>query len=300
MADSFTWDDLRLVFAIAEARGLGPAAARLGVNGSTAFRRLGALETRLGQKLFERHRSGYVPTAAGADMAGLARRMDEEVAGLSRRLAGTAPAPSGEIRLTTNDALLADLVGPLLVRFRQAHPAITLDILLSNEALNLSRRDADVAIRATDRPPDALVGRRIGSIGWALYGARAAGWTGETKDADIAGAEWVGLGGSLGGRNVSRLAHAYTDDPRIVCTVDSVHSMIGLVEAGIGIGALPCFSADRRPGLVRLAPPPRDLATSLWILTHPDLRAAPRIRALLDFLGAAVAAHRADIAGELD
>ncbi len=296
--EGFSWDELRLVGAIADAESLAGAADALGINGSTVFRRLGQLEQRIGRPLFERHRSGYVPTPAGADMAELGRRMGAEVDALSRRLAGAAPEPAGEIRLTTNDALVASFLAPVLAAFRLRHPAITLDVVMSNDALNLARRDADVALRATNRPPETLVGRRLATVAWAVYGARAAGWTGGASDPPLGEANWIGLGGPLAGRDLERLGDLVGPVPKLVCKVDSVQPLSALVEAGIGIGAIPCFLADPRPGLVRLATPRGESATALWLLTHPDLRHAPRIRAFTDHLAAAFGAHRALLAGE--
>src|SRR5918998_4565559 len=163
------WDDFKLVKIIAEANGLAGAADRLGVNHSTVFRRLGQLEEGLGVKLFERHRTGYALTAAGEEMAALAERMEEDVATFARKLAGQALAPAGELRITTNDTLLVHLLTPLFARFAKACPDVRLDVVLANQALNLSKRDADVAVRATDSPPETLVGRRTATIAWAIY-----------------------------------------------------------------------------------------------------------------------------------
>src|SRR4051794_7606522 len=176
MADgsrNLAWDDFRLVKAIADARGLAGAAERLGVNHSTMFRRLGQIEDALGAALFERHRTGYAPTAAGEEMVALAERMDEDVTAFARKLAGREPSPAGELRVATSDALLVHLLPPLLARFRDRCPDVRLDVVLGNRALNLSKRDADVAARATDGPPETLVGRRVARVAWALYGSAA-------------------------------------------------------------------------------------------------------------------------------
>lgn len=292
--DTFSHDDLRLVLAVAETGGLSPAAERLGVNGSTAFRRLGALEARLGLALFERHRSGYVPTPAGAEMAALAARMEEEVTALSRRLAGQSPAPEGVVRVTTNDTLLMHLLLPLFARFRRLHPAMRLDVILANEALNLARRDADVAVRVTPEPPDTLVGRRVASVAWALYGP-----AGETVDpARVFERDWVGLGAELEAVNAARYVRRNVRPERIAFQVNTVLALVEAVGAGLGIGPLPCYVADRRPNLARLAPPDPELAGSLWLLTHEDLRRTPRVRALMDVLVDGIAAERGRLAGE--
>src|SRR3954451_1733907 len=168
-ADEPAWDDFRLVKAIADARGLPGAAERMGLDLSTVFRRLGRLERRLGTALFERHRSGYAATAAGEEMAALASRMDADVSAFARRLAGREPAPAGELKVATSDALLLHLLTPLLARFRERYPDVRLDVTTGNRPLSLARRDADVAVRATEgAPPETLVGRRVARVAWAL------------------------------------------------------------------------------------------------------------------------------------
>ena len=168
------WDDFRLVKAIADTKSLNGAASVLNINHSTVFRRLTDLEKRLGTVLFERHRTGYALTPAGEEMAQLASRMDDDVETFMRKLAGQSLIPTGELRVTTNDTLLVYLLMPVFAAFRRIYPTITLDIVLTNQPLNLSKRDADIAIRATDNPPETLVGRRICGLNWAIYGLKSA------------------------------------------------------------------------------------------------------------------------------
>lgn len=288
-ARDLAWDDLRLVDAIARAGTLPEAAARLGIHHSTAFRRLGQIEAQLGCPLFERHRDGYVATPAGETLAALAARMAEEVAAVTRRLAGHRPTPSGEVRLATSDSLLDGLLLPALARFRAAQPGIRLDIVTGNAAANLSRRDADVALRASDAPPETLVGRRVARIAWALYGR-----PGDDPDT----APWVLPGEGLSGIRALRRLAAGVPEPRIAARLDSVLGLTAALRRGLGIGYLPCFAGDTTPGLHRLAPPRDDLSGTLWLLTHPDLRQAPRIRALMDWLGEEIAACRPLIEGQ--
>jgi DNA-binding transcriptional LysR family regulator len=288
-ARTLAWDDFRLIDAVAATRNLPAAAMRLGIDHSTVFRRLRQVEALLGTPLFERHRTGYTLTAAGEEMAALAARVDEDITAVTRRLAGQLPVPSGEVRLATSDSLLSDLLMPMLVRFRRANPAIRLDLVTGNAPLNLSRRDADVAVRATDTPPEILVGRRVAHIAWALYGA-AGQDAGETPD-------WVCLGENLAGLRVVREARSMVPPEHLVGRFDTALGLADAVEAGLGIGHLPCFLGDGRPGLARLAPPMEAYATDLWLLTHPDLRHTPRIRALLDSLAETIAEKRPLIEG---
>lgn len=294
------WDDFRLVKAIADAKGLPAAAARLGINHSTVFRRLRQIEAALGVALFERHRLGYVATAAGEEMVALADRLDEDITAFTRKVSGRELSPAGELRVTTNDTLLVHLLTPLFAAFLRQCPEMRLDVVLSNQPLNLSKRDADVAIRATDNPPETLVGRRAARIAWALYG-RAADFPdpGAIPIERLFDRPWVALGEDLAAMKAVRFVREHVPPERIAYRTNTVLGLGEAVETGIGIGHLPCFIADARPGLVRLAEPDPELAADLWLLTHPDLRHAPRVRIFLDFLAAEIARQRRLIEGSL-
>ena len=232
------WDDFRLVKIIAEANGLAGAAERLGVNHSTVFRRLGQMEENLGIKLFERHRTGYVLTPAGEEMSALAEQMEENVTTFTRKLAGQAVAPAGELRVTTNDTLLVHLLTPIFARFIKACPEMRLDVVLANQALNLSKRDADVAIRATDDPPETLVGRRVATIAWAIYG-RVADFPDvqspeDVNIADLFDRHWVALGDNLAALKVARFVREHVAPENIVYKVNTVLGLAEAVEAGTG------------------------------------------------------------------
>lgn len=292
------WDDLRLVKAIAEARNLPAAAASIGVNHSTAFRRLKQIEDALGTALFEKHRSGYTLTSAGEEIAALASRVDEDIAAVTLKLAGKDVAPSGELRVATNDSLLINLMTPLFAAFQAQYPAVRLDILIGNQAHNLARRDADVAIRATDNPPENLTGRRAARIAWALYGRQADFPTGAPRgDAQLRERNWVSLGEQLGALMVVKWIGAHIPPERVVYKVNTVLGLAEGVEAGAGIGYLPCFIGDARPSLKRLGPVVAEFGSDLWLLTHPDLRHSARVRVFLDFLAAQIAKRRAFIDG---
>ncbi len=301
MAEPFknlAWDDLRLIKSIAEVRSLPAAAELLGINHSTVFRRLGQLEEVLDTKLFERHRSGYTLTAVGEEMVALAQRVDDEITAFTRKLVGREIAPAGELRVTTNDSLLIHLLTPLFARFhRQCHD-VRLDVVLANQELNLSKRDADVAIRATDNPPENLVGRRAATIAWALYGSRAAFPEAPELTADsLHDHDWVSLGDNFATIKAVKFIHEHVAPERVVYKVNTVLGSAEAIEQGFGIGHLPCFIGDARPGLVRLEAPIPEFATGLWLLTHPDLRHSPRVRVFLDFLAAEIAKQRRLIEG---
>ncbi len=301
MAEPFknlAWDDFRLIKAVADARGLPAAAAQIGVNHSTVFRRLRQIEEALGVQLFLRHRAGYALTPAGEEVVALAERVDADITSVTRKIAGRELAPAGELRVTTSDSLLLHLVLPLLSGFRAAFPQVRLELVLGNSALNLSKRDADVAIRATDTPPDNLVGRRVARLGWALYGRAADFPDPQTlAAADLTQRDWISLSDGFGGMQVVRDVQSRVPPERIGYKVNTVLGLAEAVEAGLGIGYVPCFIADAFPALVRLEPPEPSYGNDLWLLTHPDLRHAARVRAFLDFMAAEIGKRRTFLDG---
>ena len=282
------WDDLRLVFAIGAAGTLSGGARRIGIDHSTAFRRLGALEGRLGVRLFDRARDGYAATPAGEAIIREAARFDDVVNALERRLAGEDLRPSGTVRVTTTDTLV-DVLAPEMARFRTTHPEITIELVVANAFLSLTRRDADVALRPATEAPENLVGRRLAGIATALYAAR------DFRPVDrksLAGESWIGFDDSLAHLGSARWMAAEVAPERIVARVDTLTAARALAREGVGIAALPCYLGDRDTRLKRLSPPIDAMASSLWLLTHPDLRRVARIRAFLDFIAAALAKQR--------
>lgn len=294
-----SWDDFRLVRAIAETGSLAGAAEQLAVNHSTVFRRLGALEAQLGARLFERARAGYAPTATGEEMVRLAERMAEEITAVERRITGQDLRPSGELRVTTNDTLLVHLLTPVLASFRRAYPEIRLDIVVANPSLNLSKRDADVAIRASDRPGDTLVGRRLAAIAWAVYGPPGA-CAGALSPQDFRRHDWLGFSEPLSGIRPAKWLRERVGEEKIVYRVNTVLGLAEAAAAGIGLALLPCMIAERAAGLQRLLPPQPELESGLWLLTHPDLKATARVRTFMEHAARELGKLRPLIEGQND
>ena len=284
------WDDLRLVLAVFREGTLSGAARRLGVTHSTVFRRLGAIEAAMGARLFERFRDGYAPTPAGETAAASAVRLEDEVLTLGRTLSGQDLRPIGTVRIATTDAL-----GSILMRhlpaMRALHPGIQLEITISNALANLTRREAEIAIRPTIEPPEILVGRRVADIAHAIYGSPA--YLSRHADKDLPAHDWIGLDDALANTVVGRWMHEKMPSARIACSVDALPTLRDAALAGLGLALLPCYVGDLAPGLRRVTPnalpAPR---SALWLLTHDDLKRTARVRATLEFLAQALASER--------
>jgi len=289
------WDDLRLVLAVVRDGTLSGAARRLGVTHSTVFRRLGAIEQQIGVRLFERFRDGYVPTPAGETAAAAAARLEDEVLALERRLSGQDLRPSGVVRITTTDTL-----GTILMRhlpaMRELHPEIQFEVTISNAMANLSRREAEIAIRPTLDPPEILVGRRVADIAHAIYGSRA--YLSRHEEKDLSAHDWIALDDALESTVIGRWIRENLRAAHITCRVDALPALRDAALAGLGLALLPCYLGDPASGLRRLTP--KTLAeprSALWLLTHDDLKHTARIRATLDFLVKAFASQRALLEG---
>jgi DNA-binding transcriptional LysR family regulator len=295
MSGELSWDEFRLVKAIADSRSLSGAAELLGLNHSTVFRRLTALEKSFGAPLFERSRTGYLATPAGIEMAALAATMASSIVDFERRVAGRDAKPMGDLRVTTVEAIGHHFMPAIMAQFQTLNRGVVIELILSNSALNLSRRDADVAIRLTNDPSETLVGRRICSVRWGIYCRRDHG-SGQGSRV-IESAPFIGYCESLGPAAARRWIEAQIRPERLVGRVNSIQSMLELATQGFGAALLPCFLGDPRPALVRIGRPPSDIDVGLWILTHPDLRRSARVRAFMDFAGAELARHRRSIEG---
>jgi len=295
------WNDLRLVLAIARAGGLSGAARALAVNHSTAFRRLNALEERLGARLFERLPGGtYAPTAAGERVAAAAERMETETAALDREITGRDHRLTGRVRLTMSETFAFRLLAPLMARFRDRYPGVVVELVVDSRLLSLSRREADVALRAARPREGDLFGRRLCEVAWTVYGSpKLVGEHGAPRDvADLARFPFIGWSVDTVGVGAADWIEATVPPEQVVYRASSlVHQLVAARE-GIGLAALPCYHGDPEPGLVRVLPDPVPaLSRELWIVTHEDLRRTARVRACLDVIAEGIAAQRALIEG---
>jgi DNA-binding transcriptional LysR family regulator len=272
--------DLQTLLAIAREGTLAGAARRLRVNHSTVFRRLGATEARLETRLFERQGGSYATTAAGEDLLRTAERVEAEVEALERRLSGQDLRLTGSLRLTAPDDLAEVVVMPLLAEFRRGYPDITVELAVDNRMLNLTRREADIALRPTRRPPETLAGRRVGALASAVYGMAAA----DTAAAKEPAQRWIAWEEGAGPPQVTRWLADRVDRHVIGYRSNSLLNQASAVRAGLGLAVLPCFLGDSDRRLKRIDGPLPELETELWLLTHPDLQRTARIRVLLDLL----------------
>ena len=281
--DALDWADLQYFTAVGRSGTIAGAARALRVNHSTVLRRIASLEAALGVRLFDRLPGGYALTVAGSELNEHLAGLDEQVEAAQRRLTGRDATITGTIRLTTTDTLLHGLLMPVLARFHAAHPGVQVQVAINNSFSSLTQREADVALRGSNRPPPNLVGRRVGDVQTAPYASREY-LKSLGRRADTASYRWVGTDESLAHLEQAKWLRKNVDESRVALRVDSLVGMVDAVVHGLGVGLLLCPLADARSELVRLAPPDPALDTQVWILTHPDLRQVARMRAFTQFV----------------
>lgn len=286
------WDDVRSFLAIARARSLSGAARDLGVRQSTMSRRLEALETKAGARLLQRTPRGYELTALGEAVLGNAERMEAEAIAVERVVQGRDVALSGVVRLTTVDIIAELLLPDAVARLQARYPGISVDVLSDPRSFNLSRREADLAIRMTRFEGNELISRRMAIAASALYASGNYLAAHGTPDAIVTVLE------DQAHLPESRWLQSCAPGARVALRTNSRSAQLNAVRAGLGVACLPCILADGVPGVVRLGEAGNGPEREIWLGVHTDLRHMPRVRAVIDALEKTFAEFRSRLAGD--
>lgn len=293
----FDWDDARFFLAIARAGSVSGAGRKLRVQQSTVSRRLAGLEETLGARLFERTPDGYMLTSAGESLRARAEHMEEAALAAERELMGRESKIAGVVRLTTPEAFGNGFMTPLVARLRLEQPEILLELIAANTRLSLTKREADLAIR-TGRPQQALlVMRKLGDLADGLYASRDyLARRGRPAGPDLGDHDYIDYDDSYAGQSEIAWLRQLVRDCRCTVRVTGTHGMFGAIQAGLGIGVLPCWMGDTTDSLERVLPAER-FSSDLWMVLHHDLRHVARIRVVAEFLVREVRAAASLLAG---
>jgi len=283
------WDDTRIFLALTRTPSLRAAARSLGVDQATVGRRLNALESELGAKLFLRAKDGYLLTAAGETALAAARRMESAALELRTKIEGQDEHPGGLVRVTSTDSIAIDLLLPAVERLQQQWPNIRVDMEVSTQLLSLSRRQVDIAFRNVRPDAPDLVVRRVAAWPVGLFASPAylERFGEPVPEDELRGHHLVVYAPYLEQGPFLTMAGVPARQARIAMTLRSSLLVRKAVAAGIGIGEMPVWMGERE-GLVRIWPQrrrPNDY--EVWQVMHPDLQRTARVRAAAQFLSAA-------------
>lgn len=282
---SLNWSSMKDFLAVAECGSLSEAARRLGVSQPTLTRRMAALEDSLKAELFRRSPRGLVLTDAGEALLAPARQMEEGAQAAELAVTGRDTNLEGLVRITATEGLALAWLTPTLADFRHEHPGIDIEVIVRNTALNVLRREADIALRL-GRPQQAeLVAKRICDLTLGLYASRA--YLEEMgrpeTPADLASHRGVAFDEGDVYTGAGSFLEKSLGDAHVVYRANTLGAQLAAIRAGLGIGGQTCFIAERDPDLVRVIPE-TVVRFEIWLVTHPGLRRSARIRATYDFL----------------
>jgi len=277
------WDDIRYFLTLARAGSISAASRQLGVNHSTVSRRIQALESRHGVRLFDRTQTGYEMTEAASHIYEVALVLEEQNLKLERQLFANDKRLEGRVCMTMPNDLLNHLLMPSISDFKKKHANITLDLLVAKGVRNLANREADIAIRFTPTPPDYLVGREVCKMQMALYG-----------HSSLLEQEKVKLVVWCDEKDTPQWASSF-NNAEIALRVDDLYSMYLAVKAGIGIARMPCWLPDsiNDPRIQCLEFDREKPSWGIWLLSHVDLKNTARVKVCKDYFWQVLTEHKA-------
>lgn len=297
---SFAWDDLKHLLAVARHGSTLAAGRVLGVDQSTVQRRLAELERRIGRPLVQRQPSGYRLTEFGQALRPYAESVEHAVKAFEQHIATAAADIAGVIRVTCPEPIVFRITqSTLLERFRALHPALQVHFVMSDKYIDLMKGEADIALRSGDTDDGELVGRKIGDSIWAIYASRAyiERHGRPERLEDLAQHALVGFDDTMAKHRVAAWLHKVAPSTTLVARSNSVLGLVYSVKAGVGVAPLPIALGDAEPDLVRVIEPVPELTRAWRVLTTPELRRTPRVAALFDFIVSEIETIRPIITG---
>ena len=271
------WDDYRTFLAVAQAGSFSAAARALHVDHTTVARRISTLEQDLSVKLVERLAREVKLTPVGKRLAALGTPVEEAMASVERAAHGAGNSLAGVVHISAPPSLATMALAPRLLALRQRYPDIDIRLTGEKDFANLNKGEADIALRLSRPNTPGLIARKLRDIPFFFfanhtYQAAEDHWefiTYHEEDNSMPQQTW--LLAQLGAR-------------RVVLRSSDAQAQSQAAASGLGVALLPDYLGDGDPRLKKLTsaltPPPREL----WMLVHDDIRRAPRVRAVMDFL----------------
>lgn len=291
----FDWNDLKYFLAVARGGSTLAAARMLGTSQSTVHRRLTELEKHFGCDLAKRSPTGYHLTECGQRLLEFAERAEETIVTFERHAHAADTGLTGSVRVTCSTTMADRLAKSSLIRdFHSRYPGLRVEFVITDKYLDLSKGQADIAIRTGEAGDENLIGRKIAEVPWAVYATRSyvERHGRPERPEDINDHFVVAFDGEIANYVAARWLRSVAPHARVAARSDNWPAYVATVKTGVGLGPLPTHHGDREVGLIRLIDTTPGLVSSFWLLVHPDLRHTPRARAFFDYLVADLNAFR--------
>ena len=291
------WDYLRIVLAIHRSGSMTAAAGLLGIDRATVLRRLDSLETQLKTRLFDRRPDGSVLTSSGRHIIGLVQDVEQAMTALQHRVAGDDKRVEGSVKVASPEFLLDHVIAPALPLLRALHPQLALELRTDHDALDLTRGEADIALRFVRPTHEAVVARRIGSVAVALFASSDyLARRGIPQAGDLVGHDLLILIGTLGRIPAMGWLWAHLGRSDVVMQCDEIAPLVAAVRAGAGIACLPVVAVAGMAEMIPIAPGIVG-RLNIFLATHRDLRERARVRSAFDFITRLFAQRSAVLTG---
>lgn len=294
------WNDLRYLLAIAREGSTLSAAKALGVSQPTVQRRLAALEERIDRKLVEHHPTGYRLTELGKALLPHVVDVERSVQAFQRQLMSTGEELTGTLRVTCPEGLASRLLAPVIEAFREKHPELRVDLIMTDRRLDLAKGEAEVALRIHEPGDDQLIARRIANSPWAVFASqsyiRRHGRPQRCEDLDQHAI--IEFAGELAHNHAARWLRSVAPNATIAIRGNSMLGVLAAVRSGAGLAPLPMLLGGSEEGLEPVLKSIPEIDTKLYLVIHADLKRTPRVRAFCDFVAAEMARLRPLIAGK--
>jgi DNA-binding transcriptional LysR family regulator len=286
-SNKFDWNDLKYFLAVARHGSTLAAGRALEVDQSTVQRRLAELERRIGRPLAQRHPTGYRLTEFGNEMLPHAQRIEDAMSSFEQHLVASGRELVGVVRVTCPEPLMTRLTQSSLIdRFHARYPTLQVQFVMSDKYLDLSKGDADIALRSGDTDDDALVGRKVGESVWAVYASQKyIDQHGQPcQMEELEQHPLIGFDDSMAKHRTAEWLRSVAPNAKIVVRNSSVLGLVNAAKSGVGLAPLPIALGSAEPDLVRVLGPVDALTRTWRVLTTPELRRTPRVSAFFDFI----------------
>src|SRR5215207_4747784 len=283
----FDWNDLRYFLAIAREGSTLSAAKALGVSQPTVQRRLTALEGRIDRKLVEHHPTGYRLTELGKTLLPHAEDVERSVVGFRRQLMSGGQELSGTLRVTCPEGMASRFLAPLIESFRAKYPELRVDLIMTDRRLDLTKGEAEVAVRMHEPGEESLIARKIADSQWAIYASRSYikrhGRPERPEDLDRHAI--VEFGGEMAHIHAGRWLRITAPRATVAARGGSMLGVLAAVKSGAGLAPLPMLLGGTEDDLEPVLAPVPELDSKIYLVMHSDLRRNARVRAYCDFVG---------------
>lgn len=288
-----SWELYRTFLAVLREGSLSGAARWLGLTQPTVGRHIEALEQAVGFQLFTRSQRGLAATEAALELRPYAEALSSTAAALLRAASGQGAAVKGTVRVSASEVVGVEVLPPILAALRERHPALVIELALSNAVEDLLQREADIAVRMVEPSQEALVVKRLGTISIGLHAHRRyLERQGTPKRLeDLAAHSVIGFDRETPDIRSMMKRMPKLDVSRFALRTDSHLAQLAAIRAGFGIGICQVALARRDRNLVRVLPDAFELKLGTWLAMHENLRSTPRCRAVFDALAAGLAGH---------